>query len=487
MITLWVLHFEIKVRSYDHHPMSEPRYKLIRNENSFDQESFVKDVKCLPFSVVYGISDPDEKLSIFNDLLLDVINKHAPIRRIKVTRPPAPWMNDPAIKKLQNSRDMSRSEAHQSQNPSIWDKFKETKRAIKKAVRRAKSTFHRKALSKNNPKEVWKIIHGILHPPAKRVNFNPAELNKYFATIASVTLKKKAIPRNETSQFINSLPETRKDDNSDCFHLHRTSYQNVLKQLKLLRNDISTGPDEIPIRFVKMVAEILCSPLTHIINAFIENNKFPSLWKVARIVPINKVATSTEKSHFRPIAILPALSKIFERTVCNQLIEFIDKRQLYKDTVTGFRKGFSTGSALLKLRDDVKKAMSASELSIIVLIDFSKAFDTISHDTLIKTLHKYSFSREFLHWTLSYLSSRKQYVQLDSKKSTFMTTYFGVPQGSILGPLLFNLYVNDLKECLPSKSIQYADDTTIYESCRPSNIQNAVNKLNDSLIKLETC
>ena len=156
---------------------------------------------------------------------------------------------------------MNRSEAHQSQNPSIWEKFKEIKRAIKKAVRSAKSTFYRKALSTNNPKEVWKIIHGILHPPAKRVNFNPAELNKYFATIASVTLKKKAIPRNETSQFINSLPETLKDDTSDCFHLHRTSYQNVLKQLKLLRNDISTGPDEIPIRFVKMVAEILCSPL----------------------------------------------------------------------------------------------------------------------------------------------------------------------------------------------------------------------------------
>ena len=340
-------------------------------------------------------------------------------------------MNDPAIKKLQNSRNISRSEAHQSQNPSIWDKFKETKRAIKKAVRRAKSTFYRKALSKKNPTEVWKIIHGILHPPAKRVNFNPAELDKYFANIGSVTLKKKAIPRNETSQFINSLPETRKDADSDCFHLHHTSYQNVLKQLKQLRNDISTGPDEIPIRFVKMVAEILCSPLTHIINALIENNKFPTLWKIARIVPINKVVTPTEKSHFRPIAILPALSKIFERTVCNQLIEFIDKRQLYKDKVTGFRKGFSTGTALLKLRDDIKKAMSASELSIIVLIDFSKAFDTISHDTLIRTLHKYIFSREFLHWTLSYLSSRKQYVQLDSKKSTLMTTYFGVPQGSI--------------------------------------------------------
>ena len=399
-------------------------------------------------------------------------------------------MNDPTIIKLKNSRNISCSEAHQSSNPSTWDKFKEDKRAIKKAMRRAKSSFYRKALSINNPKEVWKILHGILHPPAKRSTFKPAELNKYFATIANVTLKKKAVPRNETTQFINSLPETQKDDDSDsdsgCFHLQHTSYEHVLKQLKLLRNDTSTGPDEIPTRFVKMVDEIICSPLTHIINTFIENNKFPTLWKAARIVPINKVTTPTEKSHFRPIAILPALSKVFERIVCNQLIEFIDNRQIYKDTVTGFRKGFSTGSALLKLRDDIKKAMNASELSIIVLIDFSKAFDTISHDTLVKTLHKYGFSREFLHWTLSYLSGRRQYVQLDSNKSKFMTTYFGVPQGSILGPLLFNLYVNDLKECFPSKSIQYADDTTIYESCRPSNIQNAVSKLNETLTKLET-
>ena len=98
------------------------------------------------------------------------------------------------------------------------------------------------------------------------------------------------------------------------------------------------------------------------------------------------MATPTEISHFRPIDILPAISKIFERTVCNQLIEFIDKQELYIDMVTGFRKGFSTGTALLKQIDEIKKAVSASELSIIVLIDFSKVFDTITHDTLIKML-----------------------------------------------------------------------------------------------------
>ncbi len=202
-------------------------------------------------------------------------------------------------------------------------------------------------------------------------------------------------------------------------------------------------------------------------------------------MPINKVSSPTESSHYRPIAILPALSKIFERIVCNQVIDFIERLQIYKDTLTGFRRGFSTGSALLKLRDDIKRAMNASEISIIVLIDFSKAFDTISHDTLIRSLHKMGFSRNFLSWSLSYLSNRKQYVQIDAQQSKPMTTYFGVPQGSILGPLFFNLYVNGLQDSLDSRSIQYADDTTIYESGRPNDIQMITDKLNLSLKNVE--
>ena len=233
------------------------------------------------------------------------------------------------------------------------------------------------------------------------------------------------------------------------------------------------------------MGDVICSLLTHIINAFIKDNSFPSLWKIARVVPINKVPSPTESSHYRPIAILPALSKIFERIVCNQVIDFIERLKIYKDTLTGLRRGFSTGSALLKLRDDIKRTMNAGEISIIVLIDFSKAFDTISHDTLIRSLHKMGFSRDFLSWSLSYLSNRKQYVQIDAQQSKPMTTYFGVPQGSILGPLFFNLYVNGLQDSLASRSIQYADDTTIYESGKPSDIQMTTDKLNSSLENLE--
>ena len=137
-----------------------------------------------------------------------------------------------------------------------------------------------------------------------------------------------------------------------------------------------------------LVGDVMCSPLTHIINAFIKDNSFPSLWKIARVVPMNKVQFPTESSHYCPISILPALSKIFEQIVCNQLIDFIERLKIYKETLTGFRKGFSTGSALLKLRDDIKRAMNAGEISITVLNDFSKAFDTISHDTLIRSSQK---------------------------------------------------------------------------------------------------
>ena len=238
-------------------------------------------------------------------------------------------------------------------------------------------------------------------------------------------------------------------------------------------------------RYIKLVGDVICSSLTHIINAFIKDNSFPSLWKIARAVPINKVPSPTESSHYRPISILPALSKIFERIVCNKVIDFIERIKMYKDTLTGFRKGFSTGSAFLKLRDDIKRAMNAGEISIIVLIDFSKAFDTVSHDTLIRSLHKMGFSNDFLSWSLSYLSNRKQYVQIDAQQSKPMTTYTGVPQGSILGPLFFNLYVNGLWDSLASRSIQYADNTTLYESGRPNDIQMTTDKLNLSLEKLE--
>ena len=155
-------------------------------------------------------------------------------------------MKDPEIKKLQNLRNTNRFEAHKSRDSSIWDTFRQNKRDIKKAIRHAKSEFYRNALSKKKPKEVWKIIHSVLHPPPKRCVFSPSELNNYFVDIAGKILNKEPTHPSKILEFIESLPNSNRE-NGALFQLHQVTYEGVLKELKALRNDTSTGPDGIPV------------------------------------------------------------------------------------------------------------------------------------------------------------------------------------------------------------------------------------------------
>lgn len=234
---------------------------------------------------------------------------------------------------------------YETKDPTIWKEFRELRNLSKKKIRHSKMTYYRKSLSSSNSKDVWKIIHSILHPPPKRNTMKPDSLNSFFAATASRTVGKDPISPTETKAFIDTLP----NDNVSKFTLRCVTYSEVMKELRNLKNDCSTGPDAIPVRFLKPIAEFICSPLTHILNEFIHINEFPRIWKTARIVPINKVPNAVEISDFRPISILSSLSKVYEK-----IIEFIESNNIYKDTVNGFRKGCSTSTALMKLKDDIK-------------------------------------------------------------------------------------------------------------------------------------
>jgi len=180
------------------------------------------------------------------------------------------------------------------------------------------------------------------------------------------------------------------------------------------------------------------------------------------------------------------MSKIYERVILTQLCDFIENHHLYNTTQSGFRKGHSTSTLLLKLRDDIRKAMSRSEVTLTVLIDFSKAFDTIDHGILLEKLYQLNFSHDSIEILSSYLRDRYQYVQIDDQRSSCSPMNFGVPQGSILGPVLFNLYVIELTDRISSRAIQYADDTTIYRHCKIINIATAIKDLENDIEDLFT-
>ncbi|PFX20980.1 putative RNA-directed DNA polymerase from transposon BS [Stylophora pistillata] len=382
---------------------------------------------------------------------------NAPLRRCCVTRPPAPGMDNETIHNLQSQRDKLRREAHQSNSESSWSAFRQLRNKMKSAIHKARKAFMEKALPSNKSKEVWRMVHRVLHPCQQSLRFDPDKLNLHFAT-ARRTLDVESTNQDELFQFIRGLT-----DKEGAFHLESATQREGPLTLKQLRTDCSTGPDQLPARFVKLVARYLASSLTTIINNRISKLYFPHAWKLARISPIPNVDTPVSEDHLRPVSILPVLCKVFEKLVASQMTDFCTRESLLKDTISSFRKGHSTSTVLLGIRDDLFSAMKRKEVTLMVLADFSKAVDTFCFKTVITKLHHLGFSKYVLEWLANYLCGRRHYVQIGDRKSSPVLSEFGIPQGSSLGPMLFNLYVADLQDILPPtiKSFQYADDTTL--------------------------
>ena len=454
----------------------EKRYKFIRDVKQFDLQSYTHDFSLLPLSLIFGIDDPNEQVTMLNDMILECINHHAPLKKVRLTRPPAPWMSNLNISSLQDKLLEQRKTAQESNLNDDWTKYRSTRNQIKKEIKKVKRTFFQKALSLRNSREVWKTIHRILKPSFKKIKADPKVLNDYFTSLATNVTGKESVNLCNIKTFIKSL-KTKEQE----FSIKHTSYNEVAKIIKSLRNDTSTGFDTIPSKYVKPVSEFLISPITHIINNSIDKLVFPNQWKIARICPIPKVDNPANNKDYRPISVLPVLSKVYERVILSQLLDFINQQRILKITQSGYRKGHSCITLLLKLRNDIQKAMNRTEITLSVFADYSKAFDTVDYQVLIEKLHNLNFSKSSLLLILDYLSERKQYVQIDDKLSPHNNVHFGVPQGSILGPVLFNIYVCNMAENAESSCLQFADDTTFYKHSKVNKISQTAKALEDDI------
>jgi len=198
----------------------------------------------------------------------------------------------------------------------------------------------------------------------------------------------------------------------------------------------------------------------------ITEQKFHQQWKIGKITPIPKIDDAETPDQYRPVTVLPVLSKVYERLIAKQVCSYVEENNIYKSTMSGFRKNHSTTTLLMKMRDDILKAMNRGEVTLAVFLDYSKAFDTVDYKVLLSKLRKLGFSRKATTWMLSYLTNRKQFVQVDDTKSTEETVLFGVPQGSVLGPILFNLYTVDLQDVSRSTKIKQRSCSSQHLNCR---------------------
>ena len=299
---------------------------------------------------------------------------------------------------------------------------------------------------------------------------------KYFSKLGSNLAKK--IPNASVSpnSFLSGNYA-----NSMFFEL--STEQEIAEIVNSFRNGVATGYDNLSVSAIKESVDLIACPLTHIVNLSISSGIFPDPLKITRVVPVFKSGDRRSLSNYRPISVLPIFSKVLERVVYNRLLSYMDKFHILIDNQFGFRKDHSASLALLQLYDKISLAIDQSEFTIGIFLDLSKAFDTVNHNILFDKLQHYGIRGTALNWFKSYFSNRMQFVQYNGVCSQKTVIECGVPQGSILGPLLFLIYINDI--CNVSSIFQlilFADDTNVF--CSGKNLPYLMNQANRELNKL---
>ena len=297
--------------------------------------------------------------------------------------------------------------------------------------------------------------------------------NNYFINVGS------SLAKNITSDIDPMIYLQYYEKSIDIPEIHTDEIISVISSL----SNSAAGYDEMPASIMKQLVDNFLLPLTFLINKSIAQGTVPDELKIAKVLPIYKNEDEQLIQNYRPISVLPFFSKIFEKIVASNIIDFLEENNLFYCNQFGFRKSHGTNHAIITLVEKVSKALDTGKFVIGVFLDLKKAFDTVNHDILMKKLEFYGIRGKVFNWLKSYLNNRKQYVHYNGCDSDKKTVTHGVPQGSILGPLLFILYINDFSRSSDLLfSILFADDTSVF--IEGTNYDKIVDIVNNELERI---
>ena len=426
-----------------------------------------------------GISSTNDQVSKLQTIISNYYNQCFPVKVkiIGMKRLNKPWITEALLNSINRKHNL-----YKLVRQNLYDKelYKRYSNILTSLLRTSKTLYYKQQfdLYKNDIKKTWAIINNTIKPGKKFESVlklyhnnetitDPVQiaetLNSHFAGIGLAL--RNAMPHRAENNFRKYLPP----NTTNSIYIQPCTFSEVKSVIMDLKN-VKGNCNSLSTKLLKENSQALCNPIAQIFNNIIQLGQYPDILKLACITAVFKGGDKTNPNNYRPISSLPILNKVFEKLLYKRLNSYFENNNIFCKEQYGFRKKKSTSDAVTELLNKIYNAINKKEHLGAVFLDLSKAFDTVSHDILLLKLEHYGIRGIPLKLLESYLSNRHQFVTVNGHKSETKEINIGVPQGSVLGPLLFLIYINDLPLSTTNmKSILFADDTTLFTSHRDIN------------------